>query len=209
MNHQEKPIVTPDDKEILNEAHAARWQTFWVWLGFTAALGLAQGLLIWTVAREHFLFAVPAWLIVAHLMHSQLLAFHEAAHGVLCPKRWLNELAGIVIGTLHLIGLSLFRAVHHTHHAYLGTVKDEQLWPFVNPRTPRWRRCLAAFLELSFGMFFDAVQFWRAFLRRGSPIQNPEVRRRIWAETALTAALWGSLLTVTAVWGTGKWLTML
>ncbi len=197
------------DKDFLNEAHKARWKTFWVWLGFVAALGLAQGLLLLTVALEYYLLAIPATLLVAHLMHSQLLAFHEAAHGVLCPKRWLNELIGILIGTFHFIGLSLFRAVHHTHHAYLGTEKDEQLWPFVNPRTPRWLRRLAAALELTLGMFFDVVQFWRAFLRKGTTVHNPAVRRRIWAETAFTVSFWGLALGAIALWGTGKWLLVL
>jgi fatty acid desaturase len=197
------------EKDLLNEAHKASWKTFWIWLGFAAAFGLAVGLLMLTVATEHYLLAIPAVLLLAHLAHSQLLAFHEAAHGVLCPKRWLNELIGMGLGTLHLVGLSLFRAVHHTHHAYLGTEKDEQLWPFVQPRTPRWLRRGAAAFELCFGMLFDLIQFWRAFLRRGSLVTNPAVRRRIWLETAFTATVWGSILTVTFGWGTGKWLCVL
>jgi fatty acid desaturase len=142
-------------------------------------------------------------------MHSQLLAFHEAAHGVLCPNWWVNELVGILIGKFHFNGLSLFRAVHHSHHAHLGTEKDEQLWPFVDPRTPRWQRYLAAACELSLGMLFDVVEFWRAFLRRGSPVQNPAVRRRIWAELALTVAFWSLVLAAVAWWGAWKWLLVL
>jgi fatty acid desaturase len=197
------------DRDLLIEAHRARWETFWVWLGFAGALALAEGLLAWTVISGHYLLAIPATLLVAHLMHSQLLAFHEAAHGVLCPNRWVNELIGVLIGKFHFVGLSLFRAVHHTHHAHLGTDKDEQLWPFADPRTPRWQRRLAAALELSFGMFFDAVLFWRAFLRKGSLVRSPHVRRRIWIEGAITATFWTLLLGYTALYGTGKWLTIL
>src|SRR4051794_21488330 len=174
-----------------------------------AAVLLAEGLLAWAVAGGHLLLAIPVTLLVAHLMHSQLLAFHEAAHGVLCPNRWVNELVGILIGKYHFNGLSLFRAVHHTHHAYLGTEKDEQLWPFVDPRIPRRKRLLAAAFELSLGIFFDIVEFWRAFLRRGSPIQNPGVRRRIWAELALTITFWASVLAATAWWGAWEWLLVL
>src|SRR5215210_2303475 len=101
------------EKDLLVEAHRARWETFWVWLGFVAALVAAEGMLAWAVTTGHLLLAIPATLLVAHLMHSQLLAFHEAAHGVLCPSRVVNELVGILIGKFHFNGLSLFRAVHH------------------------------------------------------------------------------------------------
>ncbi len=197
------------EKATLVEAHRAHWRTFWVWLGFVAALIAAEGLLAWGVVKGSLLIAVPATLLVAHLMHSQLLAFHEAAHGVLCPSRTVNELVGLFIGKFHLNGLSLFRAVHHTHHAHLGTERDEQLWPFVDPKTPRWKRRLAAACELSMGMLFDGVEFWRAFLRRGSPIQNPAVRRRIRAELAMIVAFWGAVLAATAWWGAWKWLLVL
>src|SRR4051794_32650373 len=80
------------EKASLVEAHRARWKTFWVWLGFVSSLIAVEGLLAWAVVRGSVLLAIPATLLVAHLMHSQLLAFHEAAHGVLCPSRTVNEL---------------------------------------------------------------------------------------------------------------------
>jgi fatty acid desaturase len=197
------------DQELLIEAHRARWKTFWIWLGFLAALLSAEGLLALTVANGYLLLAIPATLVTAHLMHSQLLAFHEAAHGILCPNRWVNEVIGLLIGKYHFNGLSLFRAVHHTHHAYLGTEKDEQLWPFVNPQAPCWLRRLAASFELSLGVVYDGVQFWRAFLRRGSPVRSPSVRRRIFAELTMTVTFWGLVLAATAWWGAWKWLLVL
>ena len=97
------------------------------------------------------LVAIPATLLVAHLMHSQLLAFHEAAHGVLCPSRTVNELVGILIGKFHFNGLSLFRAVHHTHHAHLGTEKDDSL-AVRRPRRPAGRGGWRRPARLSLGM---------------------------------------------------------
>jgi len=197
------------EKDVLIEAHRARWKTFWGWLAFGAALLAAEAMLVWAVAAGYFLLAIPLILLVAHLMHSHLLAFHEAAHGVLCPNWYVNELIGVLIGKIHFNGLSLFRAVHHSHHAHLGTEKDEQLWPFVRPGTARWRRRLAAACELSLGIVFDAVQFWRAFLRKNSDIQVPSVRRRIWIELGMTLTFWSMVLAATAWWGAWKWLLVL
>lgn len=185
-------------KVLLIEAHQARWKTFWIWFLFLAALLVSLRVLRLSFEAGNLWIAVPATLVVAHLMHSQLLAFHEAAHGVLCPVRWLNELVGIGIGVFHFGGLSIFRAVHHSHHAHLGTEKDEQLWPFVHPSTPRWARRLAAVFELTLGIVYDQVLFWRAFLRRGSPVVNPATRRRVWAEAGLMIAVWTATFTVVA-----------
>ncbi|HVK15987.1 MAG TPA: fatty acid desaturase [Fimbriiglobus sp.] len=197
------------DKALLAEAHRARWGTFRVWLGFVAALFAAEAVLAWEVVNEFLLLAIPTTVLVAHLMHSQLLAFHEAAHGVLCPNRAANELVGLLVGKFHFNGLSLFRAVHHTHHAHLGTERDEQLWPFNDPRVPRWRRRLAALCELTFGVVYDAVEFWRAFLRKDSQVRNPRVRRRVWLELGLIVAFWGTVVGATAYFGAWKWLVVL
>lgn len=187
-------------KQFLVEAHRTGWKTFWMWLGFTAAFVAAELLLVWSVGHAPIWQSAVLMLLVAHLMHSQLLAFHEAAHGVLCPSRPLNELVGLLIAKFHFNGLTLFRAVHETHHAHLGTEKDEQLWPFVHPAMPRWSRRLAAACELSLGIFYDAFLFWRAFLRKDTTIRNPRVRRRIWAEGGLMATFWTCVLAAVAWW---------
>jgi len=189
------------DKEVLIEAHRPGWKTFRLWVLFSAILLAAEGLLAWTVVAGNYWLAVPLVLLVAHFMHSQLMAFHEAAHGVFCPPRWLNEYVGVLIGVFHFNSLSLFRAVHHTHHAYLGTEQDEQLWPFVDPSVPRWQRRLAAAVELSCGMFFDAAMFWRAFFRRRTPIRSDQARRRIRAEFGILVAVWTAALAAIAWYG--------
>ncbi|MGC3970083.1 MAG: fatty acid desaturase [Pirellulales bacterium] len=113
---------------------------------------------------------------------------------------------GIGIGTFHFSSLSLFRHVHATHHAYLGTERDEQLWPFVDTRMPRWFRRTAAFGELTLGMFYDAVMFWNAFLRPSSPVYSGKARHRVRLEFAIMVVVWGTIFTLAATVGTGKWL---
>jgi fatty acid desaturase len=103
------------------------------------------------------------------------------------------------------MSFTLYRAAHQTHHAHLGTERDEELWPFVHPGIPRWARVLAAFLELTAGLIFTPALFVRAFLRKDSPIRSRKVRRRIWAEFALTIAVWTALLTAVTWFGVWKY----
>ncbi|MDQ6808846.1 MAG: fatty acid desaturase, partial [Verrucomicrobiota bacterium] len=137
-------------------------------------------------------------LVISHLMHGSLVGFHEASHGSLQRNRRFNELNGVVLGMLSFMSFSLYRAAHQTHHANLGTERDEELWPFVLPRIPRWKRVLAALLELNAGLFFTPFLFQRTFLRNGSPIRQKKVRRRIWNEIIATVVIWVVALAVVA-----------
>jgi fatty acid desaturase len=92
---------------------------------------------------------------------------------------------------------------------HLGSERDEELWPFVQPRISRGRRILAAVLELNCGLFFTPFLFFRSFLREGSPIRAPKVRRRIWAEFALMAMIWAAIITAVAVTGTWRYFVWL
>jgi fatty acid desaturase len=141
----------------------------------------------------------------SHLMHGMLIGFHEASHGLLRKTRRLNEIDGVLIGIFSLTSFSLYRAAHQLHHAYLASERDVELWPFVIPGTPRSIRILAAVLELGLGLFFTPFLFIRTFLRAGSPIRNKKLRRRIWAEFALTTGVWVCLLVLVAWIGAWKY----
>jgi fatty acid desaturase len=142
--------------------------------------------------------AIPLVLLASHFIHGLLIGFHEASHGLLRRNRKFNEFDGVLIGTLSLTSFSLYRAAHQTHHMFLSTERDEELWPFVHPASPRWLRILAAFLELFAGLFFTPFLFVRTFFRRNSPIRNKRVRRRVWMEFGLMAVTWGSILGIVA-----------
>ena len=194
------PIV--DD---FSEAHEPHWvlknafQLLVFGLVFTeVALALAvwQGL-IWI--------AVLLVIVAAHVMHGVLIGLHEAAHGLLRANRRFNEFDGIVIGTLSLMSFSLYRVVHQTHHAYLTTTRDYEFWPLSNPAVPRWKRCLAAFCELNLGLFYSPFVFLRAFFSSPSPVRSKRVRRRIWAELALTVVTWTLVLAFVAAFGVWKY----
>jgi len=170
-------------------------------LAFPVVSGLfltTQAAIIFSVYQGWLWLTIPLALFASHLMHGQLIAFHEASHGALRTSRKLNEIDGMIIGILSLVSFSLYRAAHQTHHAHLGTVRDEEFWPFVDPSVPRWKRRLFAFMELNFGLIFTPVVFIRTFFRKGSPIRNKKVRRRIWSEFILTIVVWATIITTVA-----------
>jgi fatty acid desaturase len=186
------------DKERLLEMHEPRWSSVGIWLLFLMAFLLCVGLLFWSLTAGAWWFAVPLVLIIAHIMHGHLIAFHEAAHGSLCPHPRLNDALGVFIGMFSFMGFSLYRAAHHSHHSYLGTERDEELWPFVMTNKPRWFRCLAAASELLLGLVYTPLLFTRALVRPGSVIKNRIRRRRIWMELGLIAGVWMVILAAVA-----------
>lgn len=188
-----------------SHAHEPAWLARAAYPVVVVLLALVQFSLCMALQVEHYLLAVPLMLVAGHLMHGTSIAFHEASHGLLKKNRLLNEMDGVVIGTLGLMSFSLYRAAHQTHHAHLGTERDEEFWPFVKPDEPRWFRVLMAVFELSFGMFIAPLIFLRAFLRAGSPIRSRKVRRRIWLELALIVSFWTAALTVVGTLGIWKY----
>jgi fatty acid desaturase len=151
-------------------------------------------------------FAVPLVLIASHLMHGAAIGFHEATHGLLRRNRRFNEFDGVLLGVFSFMSFSLYRAAHQLHHMHLATERDEELWPFVHPDSPRWARRLAAFFELTAGLVFLPFLFLRIFLRAGSPIRSRKVRRRIWAELALMLVVWIGITTAVSHWHAWRYL---
>jgi fatty acid desaturase len=151
-------------------------------------------------------FVLPLVLLSAHLMHGAAVGFHEASHGMLRRNRTLNEIDGILIGVFSFMSFSLYRVVHQWHHVHLATARDEEFWPFVDPRKSRRARRLAAFFELSFGMFYTPWLFLRIFLRKDSQIRNKKVRRRIWAELLLMVLVWMAVIAAVAYWQAWRYL---
>lgn len=196
--------ATPDS-ETMVEPHEPHWISRAAFPILVLCFAISQTSLFFAVHNDNYWLAVPLMLITSHLMHSMLIGFHEASHGLLRKSRVLNEIDGIIIGVLSLMSFSLYRAAHQSHHAYLATERDEELWPFVVTDMPRWKRVLAAILELTFGLFFTPFLFIRTFVREGSPIRNKKLRRRIWIEFAVTGFIWTAIVTTVALTNTWKY----
>lgn len=197
-----------NDKAHLIEAHQPRWESVWVWLGLLATYFMLQGLIVWSCLGGPWWLG---WLLIvplAHVMHSLLLGFHEAAHGTLCPSYFWNEACGIFVGAHSFMSLALFRHVHTQHHVHLTSERDEELWPFVLPHVPRWRRVLFAWSELLLGLYITPVIFLRSFLRRDTTVRDPRQRLRIWLELGLGVAFAAVVLAATAWFGAWQILVM-
>jgi len=179
-------------------------QTHWVSRAafpiIVAGLILSQAAIGYCVYRGWFLAAIPMILLASHFMHGALIGFHEASHGMLRKNKFINEVDGVLAGTLSFMSFTLYRAAHQTHHMHLATARDEELWPFVDPQSPRWVRRLVAAIELNAGLFFTPFLFWRMFFRSDSVIRSRKVRQRIWVEFALIIGFWAATLAVIAHW---------
>jgi fatty acid desaturase len=188
------------------ETHEPHWLGRVAFPVLAALFFLSQATLGFVLYHSNYWLAVPLVLITSHLMHGLMIGFHEASHGLLRKSRLLNEIDGILIGIFSFMSFSLYRAAHQSHHAYLASERDEELWPFVHPRMPRGARVLAAVIELTMGLLFTPGLFVRTFLRDGSPIRNRKLRRRIWREFAVMAVIWISILTAAAIFNAWKYL---
>jgi fatty acid desaturase len=198
-------MSTTRSTEVLSQAEQPTWVSRAAFPLLTAIYFLTEAALGVSVYLGWFWVSLLLMLFVSHVMHGMLIAFHEASHGLLRKNRRLNEIDGVIIGVMSFTSFNLYRAAHQLHHAQLATQRDEELWPFDVPGSPRWLRVLCAVLELTVGMFYTPFLFIRTFFRPGSPIRNKKVRRRIWAEFILSPVVWAGILGLVAVTGTWKY----
>ena len=170
------------------------------------SLALTEAALWGAVWSGWYWLALPLVLVAAHFMHGLLIGLHEASHGLLRNSRRLNELDGVLIGIFAWLPFSLYRVVHQSHHIHLATERDTELWPFVLPKTPRWARRLAAFAELTLGLYYSPFIFLRVFVGRNSIVRSRKVRRRIWIEMAITVVVWTVILVTVGYFQMWKYL---
>lgn len=199
MNPSPTSTESPTDWDKRDEVNSLAFQLIVV------AMTITQGALIYAVYRNWLWLMIPLALLGSHFMHGILVGFHEASHLLLRKNRKLNEFDGLLIGVLSFMSFTLYRTAHQTHHAHLATERDEELWPFVFPSAPRWGRVLAAVLELTLGLFFTPFLFLRTFLRKGTPIRSPRVRRRIWMELGIMVLFWAAVFSLVTWFGMWKY----
>jgi len=162
---------------------------------------LATSIIAWEFG--YWPLTILCWVVHGHIGHTNLLAFHEASHYTLHPRRFANEFQGIALGSLILTPLSAYRWVHNQHHRHLGRSSDSEFWPFTNPAMPRGWRILAAFAELFLGFFYTPILFLRGVLVAE---QMPSsLRKRLLVEYGLAVLLWTTIVGTVAAFELGSW----
>lgn len=150
--------MTSQDKRLIQELHR---KTSSPLLVITLYTTIFIGLGVIAILYTYWWICVPAWIMQAYIGHALLLGFHETSHYVLHPNRKINELHGIITGTVILTPITAYRWVHNQHHTHLGTKRDTELWPYVDCTIPRWKRISAAIGELFFGFIYTPIIFFR------------------------------------------------
>jgi len=128
--------------------------------------------------------------------NSTILTMHEAVHMLLSPNQKMNNLGGIISGSVTLTPMNLFRVVHNSHHGMIGTENDLEFWPYVNKSSKQWHRVLAALTELTIAPLYYFVMFTRAiFIGK----MSERARRRCWRDVAIMVVPLAVTLYVVAI----------
>jgi fatty acid desaturase len=186
-------------KELLQKLHRKSPRPLWEGAVSLAVFFGLLGVSVYAWDRGWWPVSVACWLVQGHIGHTNLLAFHETSHFTLHPSRRVNELHGLVLGSIILTPITAYRWVHNQHHLFLGTAKDAEQWPYVDRSAPRWFRLLTAFGELTLGFLVTPVLFLRGVL--AAERMPRSTKRRLVAEYALVAVTWGAVLGAVAWFG--------
>lgn len=122
-------------------------------------------------------------------------SFHEAVHQTLFRSPRANLWWGRAVGTFIGIPYSVYRETHRTHHAYLNTPADFELWPYSSPCVPKSVRRMFVWLDLLGGVVTAPLIYGRIAFVRPSRI-TPEVRRAVVSEYIALVVVWGGVLGV-------------
>lgn len=165
-------------RKELQRLHVRGSQSFWQESAYVTVYFTLVGVAIFTWYNGLWPVTLLCWGIMGHIGHMNLIAFHEASHRTLHPNRLLNETMGILLGTIILTPLSVYRWVHNQHHSYLGTPKDTEMWPFVIPTVNRAWRLIAATGELCLGFFYTPIVFLHGYLIAHTMPRRTDIRIR-------------------------------
>ena len=150
---RDQSVVAPQDHILPSALHVAL-------LGTT----------IWSVQAGLEWVAIGLAPILAWLSHAALTRLHESVHGMFSRRRWVNDSAGVAIGTFAFTPFSVYRYVHARHHAYLGRPEDPEFRPYGLPEASRTKRVSYAWAELLLGFLVTPFLYsWRtarAWLKR-------------------------------------------
>jgi fatty acid desaturase len=115
-------------KKTLTPRYAVVWSH--ILIGYVAVLAAAgffamsrfEGSLI-----SQLIFVAAGGLWIGYWLAYLLLFFHEAAHFLIAPSKWWNDLlANTFIGSLVGLNIKSYRVTHFDHHRHHGTTMDTE-----------------------------------------------------------------------------------
>jgi len=166
--------------------HAVRFLLFLAIYGAAATLAVhwVSGDLTWWKTC-----LLPAlYILCAASLHGISLFTHEAVHGTLAPRRWLNGLLGALCALPVLQNYSAYRVLHLRHHQHLGEEGDPD--HYANYTRWTWMIFIMNWLRLLFGypVYITAIPIL-GFRQGDSPARWGIVSESIAAVLMIWAAL--------------------
>jgi len=211
-----EPLTAQSGKDLYAEARAIADPEFTrrlvtVRFGPTVrgiALVWAQLALAWAIALlAPPPFALLSLVIVCACQQGMLLWIHEASHGTLarvqnCSDFWIDLLVATPIG----MTVRAYRASHLSHHAYLGTSRDQDRWAFsLDVRGSRlWRVLTLGFLGY-YGLTVTVLKFLRSSGKREEGPGEGERDRSYVVTPWFMMVVWNGLLLALAVSAGRAW----
>jgi fatty acid desaturase len=155
---------------------------------------------------DHWAVRVFWMFVTSYFMFCWTSCFHETAHQTLFSSQRLSVLLGKVLGWLMFVPYTAYRETHIRHHAYLNKPSDWELWPYSDPRAPRWFRKIFVWCDLFLGFATAPIVYGRIYFSPQSPLKE-EQRRAIRGEYFGMACFWAVVLGIVAYYH--AWTTFL
>ena len=146
---------------------------------------------------------VVAIFVIATRQHALLALYHDGVHGlVACNPRANDFVINLAVGVPMLLPIHLYRALHLSHHRYLGTERDPervllyrgQPWAY----RPLALKALARQLAGDVFGWNTIVMAWRYFQERGNlrSLRLPATHAypELIAQFAAFACVWGAII---------------
>jgi len=183
---------------LLRDCHAVHPWRHWLRLACFVLL-YSGGAAVAVIAASRidawwqFLFLFPVYLLAAAALHGISLFTHEAVHGTLSRKRFLNDALGAVCAIPVLQNCSAYRVLHLRHHQHLGGEGDPD--HYANYTRWTWMVFLMNWARLLVGYPVYIIAIPILGFRQG----GVRARLGILAEIAVTGLLAWLVLTASAI----------
>jgi omega-6 fatty acid desaturase (delta-12 desaturase) len=132
---------------VADYRHASAWRASWQLINTLGPYGLLTYLLYISLGVSIWL-TLGLMVLAAAFLVRLFIIFHDCAHGSFFGSKLLNDVVGMVAGTLTFTPYHQWRARHNVHHATSGDLDRRgagDVWTLTVREylaCSRWKRCL-------------------------------------------------------------------